>query len=88
MKIKDGFMLRNVAGQNIVVSVNPSQTDFNAMITLNDTGAFLWSAFSDDTTVEKVAASLCGEYEIDTEKALNDVKCFAEKLRANNLLAE
>ena len=41
MKIKEGFVLRQVAGQNIVLSTG-NELDMNMMITLNDTGAFLW----------------------------------------------
>ena len=41
MKIKDGFLLRQVAGQNVVMPMG-SDLDLNMMITLNETGAFLW----------------------------------------------
>ena len=42
MQIKSGFMLKEVAGTNIVVPVGENTVDFNAMITLNESGAFLW----------------------------------------------
>ena len=41
MKIKDGFMLRKVGGQNVVVAVGKASRDFNGIIRLNDTGKFL-----------------------------------------------
>ena len=42
MKIKDGFILRNVAGNNVVVPIGQATIDFNGMIILNDTGAFIF----------------------------------------------
>ena len=40
MQIKPGFAMRKIAGSNIVVPVGAAASDFNGMITLNDTGAF------------------------------------------------
>ena len=45
MQIKPGFAMRKIAGSNIVVPVGAASSDFNGMITLNDTGAFLWNCF-------------------------------------------
>ena len=42
MRIKDGFVLRNVAGSFIAVATGEEAINFNAMITTNETGAFLW----------------------------------------------
>ena len=55
MKIKDGFMLRKVGGQNVVVAVGKASRDFNGIIRLNDTGRFLWEKqrSSPNTTLTK-----------------------------------
>ena len=44
MKIKDGFAKRNIAGSDIVVPIGENAKEFNGMITLNETGGFLWDA--------------------------------------------
>ena len=44
MQIKPSFAMRKIAGSNIVVPVGAAASDFNGMITLNDTGAFLWAS--------------------------------------------
>lgn len=49
MQIKPGFAMRKIAGSNIVVPVGAASSDFNGMITLNDTGAFLWNCFLQPT---------------------------------------
>lgn len=88
MKIKNGFAIRKIAGSNIVVPVGSTSLDFNGMITLNDTGAFLWNAFQQDTTVDAAAKALTEAYEVDEATALQDVKNFTELLKENDLLAQ
>lgn len=50
MKIKEGFMLRQVAESWVVVPMRNEELDFNGMITLNETGAFLWKRLGKDCT--------------------------------------
>ena len=66
MKIKEGFVLRTIAGSNIVVPVGAASIDFNGMITLNDSGAFLWKELeqggdADSLTVAGTAAFANGD---------------------------
>ena len=58
MKIKDGFLLRKVGGQNVVVALGEASRDFNGMIRLNDTGVFLWQQLQQDVTEEQLLACL------------------------------
>ena len=87
MKIKDGFMLRKVGGQNVVVAVGKASRDFNGIIRLNDTGRFLWEKLANDMTEEQLAAALLAEYDIDEEGARPDISEFIAKLRKAELLA-
>jgi len=88
MKIKDGYMLREVAGSSIIVGVGAESIDFNGIININETGAFIWNQMAEDTTSDKVAEALVAEYEIDKETALRDVNAFIEKLTEAGLIAE
>ena len=81
MQIKPGFAMRKIAGSNIVVPVGAAASDFNGMITLNDTGAFLWNCFLQPTTEAQVV-------EVERQRAAADVAHFAALLRENDLLAE
>lgn len=87
MKIKKGFAKRNIAGENIVVPLG-SKNEFNGMITLNETGSFLWDCLCKNTTVEKVAKKVVDEYDVDLDTAISDVGKFVAMLRENNLLDE
>lgn len=88
MKIKKGFAKREIAGTHIVVPVGAGTGVFNGMITLNDTGSFIWDALQKDTNPEEIAKSLTEEYEVDLAKATEDVNKFISMLRNSNFLDE
>lgn len=87
MKIKNGFMLRKVGGQNVVVAVGKASLEFNGIIRLNETGKFLWEQLKNDITEEQLLETLLAEYDIDNAQAKADISEFLEKLRGANLLA-
>lgn len=86
MKLKNGFVLRNVGGHSIVVPVGVQTVDFNCMITLNDTGAFLWEQLQEERTAQELTDALLGEYEVEPTVAAADVARFIEKLEEAELL--
>lgn len=85
MKIKEGFLLRNVAGNNVVVPIGQATLDFNGMMSLNDTGAFLFSKMIEGTTREKLIDALISEYGIDEQLAQKDVDTFVQKVEGEDL---
>ena len=87
MKIKDGYMLREVAGNSVVVAVGKATLDFNGLITLNSTGAFLWKMLAKETTEEALITAMLDEYEIDERTAKTDIAEFMDKLKGADLIA-
>lgn len=85
MKIKEGFLLRQVAGQTVVLPTG-GELDLNMMITLNGTGAFLWELLQTETDEAALVAALLGEYDVDEETARKSVAAFVKKLNANGFL--
>ena len=85
MKLKDGFLLRNIAGQNVVLPAG-DDLDLNMMITLNDTGAFLWERLQQETEEAALVAALLAEYDVDQPRAAAAVTAFLRKLEANGFL--
>lgn len=83
MKIKKGFVIRTVGGQNVAVPVGEMSKNFHGMINLNETGKFLWDFFSQEHTLEEGVTALCGEYDVDSSIAENDVKRFMETILSN-----
>lgn len=85
MKIKDGFLLRRVAGETVVLPVG-GELDLNMMITLNDTGTFLWERLRSETDENALAAALLAEYDVDEATAKKSVAAFVKKLNENGFL--
>lgn len=85
MKIKEGFLLRQVAGQTVVLPCG-DDLDLNMMITLNDTGAFLWQLLQEETDEAAMVKALLSEYEVDEQTAANAVAGFVAKLNENGFL--
>ena len=81
MKIKDCFVLRNIAGINTIISSDAS-SNFEGMIALNDTGVFMWNILKNGATKEELVDKVINEYEIDKETASNDIDGFLEKLQS------
>lgn len=82
MKIKDGFIVRKIANTNVVVAVGQAAENFNGMITLNDTGAFMWNLLSNTVDSEnEIVTALIKEYDVDKDTAQKDVCAFIEKIK-------
>lgn len=80
MKTKEGFVLRTIAGSNIVVPVGEASADFNGMITLNDSGAFLWKELEKGTDIDGMVKALLSEYDVDEKTARKCSEDFVKKL--------
>ena len=86
MKLKDGFILREVAGEHVVLSVG-GEVNLNGMISLNDTGCTLWKCLEQDVQMADLTAALLAEYEVDEQTAQAAAARFVEKLKELDLLA-
>ena len=88
MKVKKDYLLRNVAGSNIVVPVGEGSLDFSGVITLNEVGAFLWESLKEDRDLDGLVKALCSEYDVDEATARTDISEFLDKLRGADLLED
>ena len=85
MKLKSGLMLRQVAGENVVLSVG-SEVNINGMITLNDTGVTLWKCLENGAEMSDLTAALLAGYDVDEQTASAHVEVFVAKLKEIGLL--
>ena len=80
MKIIDGFRLRDVMGQATVIGEGVEQVNFNKLITLNSTAAYLWREIEgkefDASTLSEL---LVKEYGIDESLATKDSEAILAK---------
>ena len=87
MKIKKGFELRKICGENIVIAHGVENIDFTKIITLNESAAFIWQQVEGkEFTEEEMAKLLFDEYEVDETQALADVKVLAESWKQAGLV--
>ena len=86
LKIKDGFLLRNIADQHIIIPVGTRMSDLHGMIVLNETGAFLWKLLQNNVTPSELTESLFEEYQVTYEDASNAVMEFINLLISEDLL--
>ena len=85
MKIKDGFVLREAAGSYVVMNIG-GELSFNGMITLNETGAFIWRAVESGDEVDAIAQKMVEKYGIDLETAITDAQKFIDKMNGAGVL--
>ena len=86
MKIKDGFVLRTVAGETIALPTG-GMLNMDMMITLNDTGRFLWQCLEKETDEAAMVDALLQEYRVDRAVAERSVAGFVAKLKELDFLA-
>lgn len=86
MKIKDGFILRKMGGQAVVVSVGSASKTFNGMVKLNETGELLWNKMGKDVTEEELIQTLLETYDVSEEVAKKDVAAFIETLKTPGII--
>lgn len=88
MKIEKEFILREIAGDYVIVPTGQTALEFNGLITVNEIGAFIWKKLDQDITEDELVQAILEEYEVDEETARNDVKEFLDKLTECKILGE
>ena len=86
MKIKDGYILHEIAGNYVVIGVLQNVVNMNGLTTVNEVGALLWKKLEDGATEEELLAAVLAEYEVDAETAKQDIKDFLDKLDQHKIL--
>jgi hypothetical protein len=86
MKIKDGFLLRKVAGTNIVVPIAGRVIEFKGMITLNDVSADIWQFLKEEKSYEETVEYLISGYGIDRQTAETDLNGLLKQLTDGGVL--
>lgn len=88
MKIKEGLVMREVAGKAVVIPVGEASKELKGMVKLNKTGQAVWEGLSQGLSEERIAEQIAERFDVDEATARRDVAAFAEKMREANLLEE
>lgn len=85
MKLKDGVVLKEFAGECVVVATDAS-LNLDRMITLNDTAKTIWKALENGAEIDDIVRAITDEYEVDANKARKAAEAFVAKLKELNFL--
>ena len=88
MRIVPGFIIREIAGETIVVPTGEASRRLSGIITLNECARFLFELLQTDQTPDSLVTALLDEYEIDRDQASADVNEFLDQLRQYGFLTE
>ncbi len=86
MKIKDCYVMRSVAGNNVVLPTGSAAVDFNGMMTLNEVGAMLWEKLSSGAEEDELVAAILESYDVSEEIARKDTAAFIAQMREADIL--
>ena len=87
MRIKEGFVLRTIQNNHVVVGEGIAQVDFNRLLTLNATAAYLWEkAVGQDFSVQDLVEYLLERYDVSEEIAKEDANAWVETLTAQGII--
>lgn len=87
MKIKEGFTLRTICGEHIVIGEGLAQVNFNKMLSLNGSAAYLWEQLKGkEFTEEDAVRLLTDKYDVTLERALEDVKKLLEEWKNQGVM--
>lgn len=88
MKIKDGFILKDVAGSKIVIATGKERMDFNGVITFNSVGAEVFTMLDGTNSIEEIVSHIAAEYGVSEDTVKADVEKLIEKMRKHKLIEE
>ena len=86
MKIRSGFILREVLGSPMVVATGDAARNFHGMIKLNETAGFIWRCLQDGLTEPQIAAKLAEVYDVSPEMAAADVAALLRQMDEHGFL--
>jgi len=87
MKIKKGFVLRDVCGEKVIMGEGIGALDFGRLLCLNETAAFLWQVASEgEFTVDSLCQRLCQEYDVTPFHAEADVLAIIARWQDVNVI--
>lgn len=88
MKASNDFILREIAGETLLVPVGAGAARINGLVALNELGCFIFKALSSEQTPASIAAQIAAEYDVTPETAEADTLEFLQQLRSIGALDE
>ena len=88
MKMKSGFVMREVAGQYVVIAIGEASKTFHGMIKLNSTGKDIWEGLESGFEEQQIVDLLMDKYQVSKEQVREDVQEFLKQMKEVGILAD
>ncbi len=88
MKIKDGYILKDVAGSKIVIATGAQKMNFNGVMTFNSVGAEVFNMLDGTNSVQDIVQKIADDYGVPFDRVKTDVENLINKMREHNLIDE
>lgn len=86
MKIKNNSILKNIAGEYVILPLNSYAVSLDVILKTNEVGAFIYNALKNDLTYDELFKLVYDEFEVDTKTLDKDLQDFITSLRKKGLL--
>lgn len=88
MRTNREYMIREIAGEKILIPTGTASQKLNGMIRLTDTAAFIWEQVDTAENLAEITARVCQEFDIDEETAARDVHGFLYELYIRDMVLD
>lgn len=86
MKVEKDFVLREIAGDYIIIPTGKTVLKFNGLITVNEVGVSIWKMLQEGATLEQLVQGILDEYDVDEKTAREDIQEFLDQLDKGGIL--
>ena len=88
MKLEKEFVLREIAGDYVIIPVGKTVIEFNGLITVNEVGVSSWNMLQNEVTFDQIVQGILNEYEVEESVAREDIREFLDQLIDGGILTE
>ena len=88
MKLEKEFVLREIAGDYVIIPVGKTVIEFNGLITVNEVGVSIWNMLQNEVTFDQIVQDILNEYEVEESVAREDIREFLDQLIDGGILTE
>ena len=88
MRIREGYEIRQVGDEFVVITVGNATKTFNGMIKLNPTGVFIWNKIREGIDSDRLTDAFAAEYHISADVAKRDIDLFLDSLKTTGCFTD
>ena len=88
MRVEKEFVLREIAGDYIIIPTGKTVLEFNGLVTVNEMGVSLWKMLQQEVSFEELVAGILEEYDVEEDVAREDIREFLDKIIESGILTK